>query len=76
MVQRIKEFRKKISPAVLFLLETKNQDDALFRLFRNTELTNHFTVPPLAYQAASHYHGKMIFRLKFYSPLPILSILA
>lgn len=46
-VQRIKEFRKKISPAVLFLMETKNQDEALFRLFRNLELTNHFTVPPV-----------------------------
>ncbi|WZZ92349.1 hypothetical protein YC2023_120928 [Brassica napus] len=28
-------------------METKNQDEALFRLFRNTELTNHFTVPPI-----------------------------
>lgn len=47
MVQRIREFRKRISPAVLFLMETKHQDEDLFKLFRNTELTNHFTVPPV-----------------------------
>ncbi|KAL0742629.1 hypothetical protein Bca4012_084142 [Brassica carinata] len=28
-------------------METKNQDEALFRLFKNSELTNHFTVPPI-----------------------------
>lgn len=27
-------------------METKNQDEALLKLFRNSELTNHFTVPP------------------------------
>lgn len=46
-VQRIREFRKRISPSVLFLMETKNQDEALFRLFKNSDLTNHFTVPPV-----------------------------
>ena len=28
-------------------METKNQDEALFKLFKNTDLTNHFTVPPV-----------------------------
>lgn len=28
-------------------METKNQDEALFRLFQKSELTNHFTVPPV-----------------------------
>lgn len=28
-------------------METKHQDEDLFKLFRNTELTNHFTVPPV-----------------------------
>lgn len=28
-------------------METKNQDEALFKLFRNSELSNHFTVPPI-----------------------------
>lgn len=46
-VQRIRELRKQISPAVLFLMETKNQDEALFRLFQKSELKNHFTVPPI-----------------------------
>lgn len=46
-IQRIQEFRRKISPALLFLMETKHQDEDLFRLFWNSELTNHFTVPPI-----------------------------
>ncbi|XP_013614191.1 PREDICTED: uncharacterized protein LOC106320384 [Brassica oleracea var. oleracea] len=28
-------------------METKNQDEALFKHFKNSELTNHFTVPPV-----------------------------
>lgn len=28
-------------------METKNQDEELFKLFVNSELTNHFTVPPI-----------------------------
>ncbi|KAG2320946.1 hypothetical protein Bca52824_014159 [Brassica carinata] len=44
---RIREFRKRISPAILFLMETKNQDDAIFPLFQNSDLSNHFTVPPI-----------------------------
>lgn len=44
--QRIREFRKKISPSALFLMETKNQDEALLKHFRNSDLSNHFTVPP------------------------------
>lgn len=28
-------------------METKNQDEAIFNLFKNSDLTNHFTVPPV-----------------------------
>lgn len=45
--QRIREFRKRIAPAILFLMETKNQDEAIFPLFQNSDLSNHFTVPPI-----------------------------
>lgn len=31
----------------MFLMETKNQDDAVFKLFEKSALTNHFTVPLL-----------------------------
>ncbi|KAL0844493.1 hypothetical protein Bca101_017739 [Brassica carinata] len=46
-VQRIREFEKRISPAVLFLMETKHHDEDLFKLFRKYTLSNHFTLPPL-----------------------------
>ena len=31
----------------MFLMETKNQDEALFKLFQNSDLSNHFTVAPI-----------------------------
>ena len=46
-VQRLRGFRKKTRPDVMFLMETKNQDETVLRMFRNTDYVNHFTVPPV-----------------------------
>lgn len=31
----------------MFLMETKNQDEAVMKLFEKTDFTNHYTVPPM-----------------------------
>lgn len=46
-VRRLKEIKNKISPDILFLMETKNQDEAVFKHFRGSAYTNHYTVPPI-----------------------------
>lgn len=45
-VRRLREFRSKDSPDIIFLMETKRQDEDVFKMYRGTDFTNHFTVPP------------------------------
>lgn len=45
-VPRLKEIRLEYSPNILFLMETKNQDDVVFHVFQSMGFVNNFTVPP------------------------------
>lgn len=45
-VRRLREFRRKNSPDIMFLMETKRQDEEVFRMHKGTYFTNHYTVPP------------------------------
>ena len=31
----------------MFLMETKRKDEDVFKMYRGTEFTNHFTIPPV-----------------------------
>ena len=42
----MREFKRRISPEIMFLQETMNQDEVVLRHFHKTEYTSHFTVPP------------------------------
>lgn len=44
-VCRLREFRRKDPPDIMFLMETKRQDEEVFRMYQETEFTNPFTVP-------------------------------
>lgn len=46
-VHHLKEIQSHYSPDIMFLMETKNKDEAVFNLFQGSDLSNHFTVPPL-----------------------------
>lgn len=45
-VRRLREIRSKLSPDIMFLMETKNQDEAVLNMYRGSEYSLHFTVPP------------------------------
>lgn len=44
--RRFWEFRSDISPDVLFLMETKNQDEYIAKIGKDLNFVNSFTVPP------------------------------
>lgn len=46
-VRRLKEFRSKNSPDIMFLMETKRKDEEIFKMYQGTAFTNHYTVPPV-----------------------------
>ena len=46
-VRRLKGLQKCFSPDIVFLMETKQQDEAIFKHFKRTAYVNHFTVPPV-----------------------------
>lgn len=46
-IQRLREFKSRISPEIIFLMETKNEDETVLRRFRQSDYSNHFTVPPV-----------------------------
>ena len=46
-VRCLREFRTKDSPDIMFLMETKRKDEDVFKMYRGTEFTNHFTIPPV-----------------------------
>ena len=47
IVRRLREFQTKNSPDIMFLMETKRQDEDVFWMYRGTDFSNHFTVPPV-----------------------------
>lgn len=46
-VRRLKELHRCFSPDILFLMETKNEDDIISTSLQDLGFTNQFTVPPL-----------------------------
>lgn len=46
-VRRLKEFKSKNSPDIMFLMETKRQDEAVFDLYKGSDFVYHYTVPPV-----------------------------
>ncbi|CAL9225059.1 unnamed protein product [Arabidopsis halleri] len=46
-VPRLREIRSDFSPNILFLMETKNQDEVVLKLLQSMGFVSHFTVPPL-----------------------------
>ena len=46
-VRRLRNLQVKHSPDIVFLMETKNQDDDVFKNYEKTPYTNHFMVPPI-----------------------------
>lgn len=46
-VRRLKEIISKTSPDILFLMETKNQEENVLKHYRNSDFSNHFLVPPV-----------------------------
>ncbi|WZZ06439.1 hypothetical protein YC2023_092360 [Brassica napus] len=45
-VRRLRGLRSRISPDIMFLMETKNRDEVVLPHFRDTLYCNHFLVPP------------------------------
>lgn len=45
-VRRLREFRTKNSPDIMFLMETKQKDEEVYKMYKGTDFKNHYTVPP------------------------------
>lgn len=44
-VRRLRDLRSRISPDILFLMETKNSEEVVFDKLKNSQYCNHFLVP-------------------------------
>ncbi|WZY83148.1 hypothetical protein YC2023_029532 [Brassica napus] len=69
-VRRLREFRRKDPPDIMFLMETKRQDEEVFRMYQGTEFSNHFTVPPdgLSGGLALSWKDSVDLEILFFSP--------
>ena len=45
-VHRLREFRTKNSLEIMFLMETKQKDEEIYKMYKGIAFTNHYTVPP------------------------------